>query len=53
MQVCNTRKGETQTLTDYRKVHLQTNKLEELESIHVWHVDVANYKVKLTYILPE
>ena len=53
MQVCSKQKGETQTLTDYRKVHLQTNKLEELESIHVWHVDVANYKVELTYILPE
>jgi hypothetical protein len=42
-----------QTLTDDWKVHLQTNKLKELEAIHVWHVDITDHKVKLAYVLPE
>jgi hypothetical protein len=40
-------------LTNDREVHLEAHKLEELEAVHVRHVDVADHKVKLVLLLPQ
>lgn len=40
-------------LTNPRKVHLEAHKLEELEAVHVRHVDVADHRVKLVLLLPQ
>jgi hypothetical protein len=40
-------------LTDDGKVHLEAHKLEELEAIHVRHVDITDHQVKLVLVLPQ
>ena len=40
-------------LTNDREVHLEAHKLEELEAVHVRHVDIADHKVKLVLLLPQ
>lgn len=42
-----------QRLTNDREVHLEAHKLEELEAVHVRHVDIADHKVKLVLLLPQ
>ena len=42
---------ENKVLTDNRQVHLQPNVLEELESVHVGHVDIAYNDIKTIFVL--